>query len=75
MRTTVNPGRWLEIVGEFELVGESEQFALDRESQTIVELAMLLQSFREDPSEPYVGRLKITIEPGYERRVVDVLDE
>lgn len=64
MRTSVNPGRRLELVGSFELVGEAEQFVLDRESQTIVELSMLLRSFRADASDPVIGTVKITIEAG-----------
>lgn len=64
MITSCNPGRWLEVVGgSFELVGEDEQLVLDRESQTIVELSTLLRSFRVDPSDPVLGKLKITIEP------------
>lgn len=64
MRTSVNPGRCLELVGSFELVGEDEQFVLDRESQTIVELSTLLRSFREDPSDPVIGTVTLTIEAG-----------
>ena len=63
MITSCNPGSWLECVGVFELVGEAEQFTLDTDSQTIVELSLLLRTFREDPDQSYVGRLKITIEP------------
>jgi len=61
--TTCNPGRWLELRGRFELVGEDQQFALELESQTIVGLAELLSAFRYDPSDPYVGRVKVTVEP------------
>jgi hypothetical protein len=63
--TSVNPGRWLQFEASIELVGEAEQFAMDRESMTIVELAGLLQSFREDPSDPIIGRVRITIEPAH----------
>jgi hypothetical protein len=62
-RTSVNPGRHLELVGAFELVGEEEQFALELESQLLVGLADLLRSFREDPSSSYIGSVRITIEP------------
>ena len=60
---TVNPGRHLELVGSFELIGEDEQFALDRESQRIIGLAELLSSFRYDPSDPHIGRVRVTVEP------------
>jgi hypothetical protein len=63
-RTSVNPGRWLELVAALELVGEDEQLVLDVESKLILELSTLLQAFREDPSEPRLGWIKITIEPG-----------
>jgi hypothetical protein len=63
MRTSCNPGSYLECVGSFELVGEDEQFVLERESQTIVELSTLMQSFREDLSSPIIGTVRITIEP------------
>jgi hypothetical protein len=62
VNTACNPGRWVLCVGTFELVGEDGQFALEQESQRIVELAELLGHFRYDPSDPYVGRVKITIE-------------
>ena len=61
--TSVNPGRWLELVARLELVGEAEQFAMDTESLTIVDLAELLKAFREDPSDSIIGRVRITIEP------------
>lgn len=58
----MNPGRLLECVANVELVGEAEQFVLDRESQMIVELSTLLRSFREIPDDAVIGTVKITIE-------------
>jgi hypothetical protein len=53
----------VECVGDFELTGEAEQFTVDRDSLLIVDLAELLRAFRYDPSDPYIGRVRITIQP------------
>jgi len=62
MRTSVNPGRWLECLLDAELYGDDESVVVDRESLRTVELAELLRAFREILDDPVIGHVRITIE-------------
>lgn len=59
MRVSSNPGRWVEAVAELELVSGA---VVDVETGEPVELVSLLESFREDPSRPELGEVRITVE-------------
>jgi hypothetical protein len=73
MRTSVNPGRFLVLEGSFQ-VGASlvdatrdpnvadRDLVFDRESGHDVDLASLLRTFLEDPTERVTGPIRITIE-------------
>lgn len=70
MRTTVNPGRFLQLEGSFAVLrgdtaaaGEFRPGVVDRESLHEVTLEGLLRQFLEDPSETVTGPIRITIEP------------
>ena len=67
MRTTVNPGRWLELVGSFELQRSGRTGRTltvgDRESQRVVTHGAQLEQFLQDPEDTITGPIRITIEP------------
>lgn len=64
MRTTCNPGRFLQIESSFALVPGilARPVVVDRESNDQVDLAEFLTWFLEDPSETITGPIRITIE-------------
>ena len=66
MRTTCNPGRFLQIESSFALVPGilARPVVVDRESNDQVDLAELLARFLLDPSETVTGPIRITIEAG-----------
>jgi hypothetical protein len=67
MRVPVkDPGRRLEVVANFVLVGGFEDTVRDRHSSLAggaVDLAWLLKMYRADDSEPVIGPVRVTIEP------------
>lgn len=67
MKVPVNdPGRRLEVVGNFVLVGGFEDTVRDRHSSLAggaVDLASLLKMYRADDSDPVIGPVRVTIEP------------
>lgn len=65
MRTTVNPGRFLQLEARLVLIPEDDGPAgvLERDTGDIVTLAGLLEQFRADPDDGMIGRVRITVEP------------
>lgn len=62
MRTSVNPGSWVELRADLVLDSLVRE-VIDRESGANVSLYDLLTSFRVDPDDPIIGRVRITIVP------------
>ena len=64
MRTTCNPGRFLQVESSFALVPGilARPVVIDRESNDQVDLGELLTEFLEDPSDTITGPLRIMIE-------------